>query len=48
MTQPIKLVLFDMEGVLSDYDRAARTARLADLTGRPPPGGPRVAALGIG
>lgn len=36
MTQPIKLVLFDMEGVLSDYDRAARTARLADLTGRPP------------
>ncbi|AJX34565.1 HAD-IA family hydrolase [Burkholderia oklahomensis] len=36
MTPPIKLVLFDMEGVLSVYDRAARTARLADLTGRPP------------
>ncbi|KVE40467.1 HAD-IA family hydrolase [Burkholderia sp. BDU5] len=36
MTQPIKLVLFDMEGVLSIYDRAARTVRLADLTGRPP------------
>ncbi|MET5116208.1 HAD family phosphatase, partial [Burkholderia pseudomallei] len=26
MTQPSKLVLFVLEGVLSEYDRAARTA----------------------
>lgn len=33
MTASIALVLFDMEGVLSHYDRAARAERLAALTG---------------
>ncbi|WP_322047705.1 HAD-IA family hydrolase [Paraburkholderia sp. J67] len=32
----IGVVLFDMEGVLSHYDRAARAARLAELTGTTP------------
>lgn len=32
----IDLVLFDMEGVLSHYDREARAARLAALTGTTP------------
>ncbi|MGU7772105.1 HAD family hydrolase [Burkholderia sp. MR1-5-21] len=36
MSLPIAWVLFDMEGVLTHYDRAARVARLAALTGRPP------------
>jgi HAD superfamily hydrolase (TIGR01509 family) len=36
MTPPITLVLFDMEGVLSHYDRAARVSRLSVITGRPP------------
>jgi HAD superfamily hydrolase (TIGR01509 family) len=36
MTASIALVLFDMEGVLSHYDRSARVDRLAALTGRPP------------
>lgn len=36
MTSSIKLVLFDMEGVLSHYDRAARTQRMAQLTGTAP------------
>ncbi|MFM0019320.1 HAD family hydrolase [Paraburkholderia azotifigens] len=36
MRSSIKLVLFDMEGVLSHYDRAARTQRMAQLTGKPP------------
>jgi len=36
MTSSIKLVLFDMEGVLSHYDRAARTQRMAQLTGKSP------------
>lgn len=34
MTTPITLVLFDMEGVLSHYDRAARVAHLAATTGQ--------------
>ncbi|SIT49217.1 Haloacid dehalogenase superfamily protein, subfamily IA, variant 3 with third motif having DD or ED [Paraburkholderia piptadeniae] len=36
MTSSIKLVLFDMEGVLSHYDRAARTDRMSSITGKPP------------
>ncbi|PCE33591.1 HAD family hydrolase [Burkholderia ubonensis] len=36
MSVPIAWVLFDMEGVLTHYDRAARVARLSALTGRPP------------
>ncbi|WP_118183446.1 HAD family hydrolase [Paraburkholderia phosphatilytica] len=36
MTSPIALVLFDMEGVLSHYDRGARTGRLSALTGVAP------------
>lgn len=36
MTAPITLVLFDMEGVLSYYDRAGRLARLAAISGRTP------------
>lgn len=36
MTASITLVLFDMEGVLSHYDRAMRTERLAALTGCAP------------
>jgi FMN phosphatase YigB (HAD superfamily) len=36
MTSSITLVLFDMEGVLSHYDRAARAAHLASLSGRTP------------
>ncbi|MBP0593351.1 HAD family phosphatase [Paraburkholderia sp. LEh10] len=36
MTSSIKLVLFDMEGVLSHYDRSARTERLSQITGKPP------------
>ncbi|KWO44525.1 HAD family hydrolase [Burkholderia ubonensis] len=36
MSVPIEWVLFDMEGVLTHYDRAARVARLSALTGRPP------------
>lgn len=35
MTASIALVLFDMEGVLSHYDRAARVDRLAAISGRP-------------
>jgi len=34
MTPPIALVLFDMEGVLTHYDRSARAERMAALTGR--------------
>jgi glucose-1-phosphatase len=34
-TPSIALVLFDMEGVLSRYDRAARVDRLAAITGQP-------------
>jgi putative hydrolase of the HAD superfamily len=34
MTASITLVLFDMEGVLSHYDRAARVDRLAHISGR--------------
>lgn len=34
MSAPITLVLFDMEGVLSHYDRAARTDRLAAVSGQ--------------
>ncbi|WP_224080107.1 HAD family hydrolase [Cupriavidus laharis] len=34
MTAPITLVLFDMEGVLTHYDRAARADHLAETTGR--------------
>lgn len=36
MTAPIQLVLFDMEGVLTHYDRAARADHLAATTGRSP------------
>ncbi|KVG39355.1 HAD family hydrolase [Burkholderia ubonensis] len=36
MSVPIEWVLFDMEGVLTHYDRAARVARLSALTGRSP------------
>ncbi|CAE6803562.1 HAD-IA family hydrolase [Paraburkholderia domus] len=36
MTAPITLVLFDMEGVLSHYDRSARVERLAAISGRTP------------
>jgi putative hydrolase of the HAD superfamily len=36
MTAPISLVLFDMEGVLTHYDRAARADHLAATTGRSP------------
>ncbi|RQQ57243.1 HAD family hydrolase [Burkholderia stagnalis] len=36
MSLPIAWVVFDMEGVLTHYDRAARVARLSVLTGRPP------------
>jgi HAD superfamily hydrolase (TIGR01509 family) len=36
MSSSITLLLFDMEGVLSHYDRAARVARLAAITGAPP------------
>lgn len=36
MTASIKLVLFDMEGVLSRYDRSARVDRLAALSGQAP------------
>ncbi|SIT47381.1 HAD-superfamily hydrolase, subfamily IA, variant 3 [Paraburkholderia ribeironis] len=34
MIASIRLVLFDLEGVLSHYDRAARVERLAALSGR--------------
>ncbi len=34
MTASITLVLFDMEGVLSHYDRAARVDRLAAISGQ--------------
>ena len=33
MTDKIKLVLFDMDNVLCDYDRGKRVARLAELAG---------------
>lgn len=33
---PIRLLLFDINGVLYDYDRPARIARLASITGRTP------------
>lgn len=36
MTAAIALVLFDMEGVLSHYDRAARVERLAATSGQTP------------
>lgn len=36
MTVPITLVLFDMEGVLTHYDRVARAEHLAAATGRSP------------
>ncbi len=36
MTASITLVLFDMEGVLSHYDRAARVIHLAAVSGQPP------------
>lgn len=36
MTASITLVLFDMEGVLSHYDRSARVDRLAAISGRTP------------
>ena len=34
MTTAITLVLFDMEGVLSHYDRAARVAHLSAVSGQ--------------
>jgi glucose-1-phosphatase len=34
MTAPIRLVLFDMEGVLSHYDRTARVEHLAATSGQ--------------
>lgn len=34
MTSSLKLVLFDMEEVLSRYDRATRIARLSHITGK--------------
>jgi glucose-1-phosphatase len=34
MNVPVTLLLFDLEGVLSHYDRAARAERLAAITGR--------------
>jgi putative hydrolase of the HAD superfamily len=33
MNAPVTLLLFDLEGVLSHYDRAARAERLAAITG---------------
>ncbi|MCX4146985.1 MULTISPECIES: HAD family phosphatase [Paraburkholderia] len=36
MTASITLVLFDMEGVLSHYDRSARVDRLAAISGQTP------------
>ena len=36
MTAPITLVLFDMEGVLSHYDRSARVDHLAATSGQAP------------
>ena len=36
MTSSITLVLFDMEGVLSHYDRTARVNALAALSGQTP------------
>ncbi|MFP3565173.1 HAD family hydrolase [Paraburkholderia sp. SIMBA_030] len=36
MTAPITLVLFDMEGVLSHYDRSARVAHLSAVSGQAP------------
>lgn len=36
MTASIALVLFDMEGVLTHYDRAARVAHLASVSGQTP------------
>jgi glucose-1-phosphatase len=36
MTASIRLVLFDMEGVLTHYDRAARVDRLATISGQTP------------
>ncbi|WP_322013561.1 HAD-IA family hydrolase [Paraburkholderia sp. J12] len=36
MASAISVVLFDMEGVLTHYDRNARTGRLAALTGATP------------
>ena len=36
MTASITLVLFDMEGVLSHYDRSARVDRLAAISGQAP------------
>jgi FMN phosphatase YigB (HAD superfamily) len=36
MTASITLVLFDMEGVLSHYDRSARVSHLAAVSGQPP------------
>ena len=33
MTDAIKLVLFDMDNVLCQYDRAKRVAHLAELAG---------------
>jgi glucose-1-phosphatase len=36
MASAISVVLFDMEGVLTHYDRNARTEHLAALTGAPP------------
>jgi HAD superfamily hydrolase (TIGR01509 family) len=36
MTESITLVLFDMEGVLSHYDRSARVDRLAAISGQTP------------
>jgi putative hydrolase of the HAD superfamily len=36
MTASIALVLFDMEGVLSRYDRSVRVDRLSAVSGQPP------------
>jgi putative hydrolase of the HAD superfamily len=36
MPSPISLVLFDMEGVLTHYDRSARVDHLSATTGQPP------------
>ncbi len=36
MTPPTKLVLFDMEGVLSHYDRSARVDHLSVVSGQTP------------
>ena len=36
MTQPISIVIFDMDGMLAQLDRAHRLAILAQITGKSP------------